>query len=286
MAFEIYGSIKEVLVDLRGRVAVKLHMGETGNPNHISPKDVEIAVKGIQKNGGRPFLTDTTTLYKKDRYTPGGYLRVAKANGFGKFDVVIADDEDFVDVNGYKVAKVLADADSLLLLTHVTGHKTTGIGAAIKNLAMGCVVKDTKRRIHAPMRPVYNEGKCALCGACVRACTLGCLSMGSGVLMHLEDCPGCGRCIGSCPAGAMYMAPGSVEKSFREFALAAKAVMKLFRHKDVLCINVLKNVTKYCDCSDRSPVVSKDIGYLAGKDPLEIDLETARLLKKAGAGID
>ena len=286
MAFEVYGSIKEVPVDLRGRVAVKLHMGETGNPNHVSPRDAEDVVKRIKKNGGSPFLTDTTTLYKKDRYTVEGYLRVAKSNGFGNSDVVIADDSEYVAIDGYRVAKVIAEADSLLLLTHVTGHRTTGIGAAIKNLAMGCVVKETKRRIHAPMRPVYKSNACISCGACVRVCPLGCLSMDGRVVLNLKDCPACGRCIESCPAGAMCIAPGSLEKSFREFALSARAVMKLFRQKEVLCINVLKNVTKYCDCSDRSPVVSKDIGYLAGKDPLEIDLESARLLKKAGAGID
>lgn len=145
MSFQLHDDIRDVPVGLKGRVAIKLHMGERGNPNHIPPSDVGILVNKINDNGGEPFLVDTTTLYKKGRFTKKGYEELAKRHGFGKFEVIIASDDEWKDVDGIRIAKPVAEADSLLVLSHVTGHILTGIGAAIKNLAMGCVVKDTKK---------------------------------------------------------------------------------------------------------------------------------------------
>jgi hypothetical protein len=287
MSCKIYNDMNDIPVKLEGRVAIKLHMGEEGNPNHIPPSDVDVLVKKIEENGGSPFLVDTTTLYRKGRYTVSGYEQIARKHGFGKFEVVIARDDEWKDVDGIRVAMPVAEADSLLLLTHVTGHLTTGIGAAIKNLAMGCVVKEGKRRIHAPTRPIYDELMCIRCGACVRACQIGCLSMGDKkVGLDLNDCSSCGRCVESCPSGAMRIQPDGVAKSFMEFALAAKAVLKLFKNNEILCINSMKKITKFCDCSSPSPVVCRDLGYLAGKDPLSVDIESARMLKESGAKLD
>jgi uncharacterized Fe-S center protein len=282
----VYDDIRKVPVRLEGRVAIKLHMGERGNPNHIPPGDVGILVDKIKENGGEPFLFDTTTLYKKGRFTRKGYEELARKHGFGRFEVVIASDDEFRVVDGFRVARPVAEANSMLLLSHVTGHLLTGIGGAVKNLAMGCVVRDGKRRIHAPMRPVHNEMSCIRCGACVNACPYGLLSMSGSLRLSLDDCPACGRCIESCPTGAMRRRPGSDIMSFRQFALSAKAVLSLFGRGDLLCVNSMKKITRYCDCSSPSRLVCKDMGYLAGPDPLALDLEAARLLRGKGARLD
>lgn len=285
LGYRIYEDIGDVPVDLTGRVAIKLHMGELGNPNHIQPDEVGKIADKIRENGGEPFLADTTTLYKKGRFTKRGYEELAKRHGFGRFEVVIASDDEWKDVDGIRIAKPIAEADALLLLSHVTGHILTGLGAAIKNLAMGCVVKESKRRIHSHMRPVYDENLCTGCGSCVHACPNGCLRFGRKVILDTRDCPACGRCIAACTTGAMRMAPKAEIHGFRAFALAARAVAGQFRNGNMLCVNSLNKVTERCDCSSNSPRVSKDMGYICGSDPLSIDLETARLLREAKARI-
>ncbi len=286
MSHKLYDDIRDIPVELSGRVAIKLHMGERGNPNHVSPREVGVLVRKVEESGGDPFLVDTTTLYKKGRQTVEGYRRIARQHGFGGFDVVIAHDDEWVDAGGVRVAKPVAEADSLMLLSHVTGHLITAVGAALKNLSMGCVVKEGKRRIHAPMRPVHDEMRCIRCGACVKACTSDLITMRRRIEIDLVECPACQRCIKSCPTGAMRAQPMAEAKSFRQFAIAAKAVLGLFKKDRVLCVNSLNKVTRYCDCSSPSPVICKDMGYLAGKDPLSLDAESARLLRSAGAKLD
>jgi uncharacterized Fe-S center protein len=287
MPMKLYDDIGKIPVSLKGRVAIKLHMGEAGNRNHVSPRDVAALVKKIKEAGGEPFLVDTTTLYRKGRYTVKGYMDIAKRHGFGRFEVVIADDDDYKSVWGHKVAGPIARADSLLLLTHVTGHVSASLGAAIKNLGMGCVVKDGKRRIHGPLRPVYDGTLCIGCGSCVRTCPYGLISQrGEKVKFDLTDCSACGRCSKACPAGALRRPGNGVARSFKEFSEAARATMSLFERKDFLCISMLKRVTEGCDCGAPSPVVCKDIGYISGKDPLRLDQESVRLIKKEGGELD
>ena len=48
--------------------AIKLHFGERGNNSYINPVYVRQAVDKIRAKGGKPFITDTNTLYAGSRY--------------------------------------------------------------------------------------------------------------------------------------------------------------------------------------------------------------------------
>ena len=48
-------------------VAVKLHVGELGNPYYVQPYFVHDIVRRVQDAGGKPFLTDSNTAYKAQR---------------------------------------------------------------------------------------------------------------------------------------------------------------------------------------------------------------------------
>jgi hypothetical protein len=278
-----YESIEKIPIDLTGKVAIKLHMGERGNKTHVSPEDVRILVERIEKNGGEPFLFDTTTLYPKARYTPEGYEEVAKENGFGEFRVVIARDDDYVKKDWVPIAKALLQAESLLVLTHGKGHLITGFGGAIKNLGMGCVVKRGKRIIHGVARPMYDESKCVKCLKCIDACINNLITYDSRknkLIFNLKDCPGCGLCVEACKTKALRSREISLEESFELFSKAAKAVISLFDKNHIAYINVLKNITEFCDCcSDPGRIVCEDIGYLTGDNPLHLDSESVRLIK-------
>ena len=264
---------------------IKLHMGETGSlKTRIQPEEVKVIVDKIRASGGEPFLFDTTTLYRRERYTKQKYLKFAKENGFADFEVVIGNDDDVKHVNGYGILNELLNADAMVVLSHAKGHVFTQYAGAIKNLGMGCVNKDGKRKIHMVSKPKWDKSKCTQCGACIKACEDGFVQLDGGeITIDLRDCSGCGACVNACPTGAMWREQGSVEASFEKFNEAAKAVLDEFRNagKPVFYINVLKNITRYCDCAvDVGKIVCPDIGYLTGDSALKIDQESIKLIKE------
>ena len=278
----LYQKISDIPISLRGRVAIKIHMGEKGNKTHISPQDVRIVFDKLKIQGCDPFLVDTTSLYQGGRSSPEGYAKVARENGFGDFPVVIARDEDCVVKGGFRIAKAILDVDSLLVLSHGKGHQITAYGGAIKNLGMGCMNKDSKSQIHSPSRPLSIPSKCRKCHACEKVCPCKAISVREdGVHVNEKICAGCECCIETCPSGALKAQPGGMEKSFRLFSLAAKQVIDSFKPGRVAYITALKDITQYCDCrSDSGKIVCPDIGYLSGRTALEIDQEAIKLIKE------
>lgn len=280
-----YQNIEDIEIPktITGKVVIKLHMGEAGNTTHVTPEDVRVIFEKIKANGGEPFLFDTTTLYQHKRYTREDYLQVAKDHGFGDFPVVIGSDDDVETIHGYGIPKELFEADAMLVLSHGKGHIITGFGGAIKNIGMGCVNKEGKRRIHTPDRPKHVSEKCARCGACIEACTDKLIRMNDdgNIKVNYLDCSGCGSCVKACNLEAMIKDPDSLEISFREFAIASKAALSGFSKEKVFYINVLKKITERCDCaSDPGKIVCPDIGYLSDTDPIRIDAESIRLIKE------
>jgi len=281
-----YKNLKDItLPTMKGRVAVKLHMGDTGSlKTRLSPEDVSIIVNKLREGGTKPFLFDTTTLYRRARYTEEGYANFAREHGFDGFDVIIGSDNECKDIGGYGVPKALLAADGMLVLSHAKGHSFTGFGGALKNIGMGCVNKEGKRKIHMLSKPVYDESKCRQCGICVDACEDHLIEIrGKKIVIDMKDCSGCGECCKACPTGALFQKEGSVEESFDRFNGAAKAIVSEFMEKGrpVFCVNVLKNITERCDCSENpGRIVCPDIGCVTGENPLKVDLETVELIKK------
>jgi hypothetical protein len=279
----LYRKIGDVPINLSGRVAVKLHMGESGRGAPIQIEDVRIIFEKIKANGGRPFLIDTTVLYKSERHTQEGYMKVAKENGYGEFPIVIADDNEWVEKNGIRIAKQIVEADSLLVLSHATGHIITGYAGAIKNVGMGCLVKDGKRTVHWGTTPQHDESRCARCGACTKVCPGDLVKMSENgkIKIDYEYCGGCLRCVRACTTEAMFNPEKGLEKFFGMLALATKSVVSGFHKESVMYLTVMKNITKFCDCSkSRGDPVCRDMGYLVEDGPLRIDQEAVRLITK------
>lgn len=283
----------------RGSVAVKLHMGELGNITYIRPIFVRSVVDLVKMVGGKPFVTDTTTLYAGGRNTPERYLATAASNGFVEASmgapVVIADDDGDEGVavaienpvagcqlKDIRVATRIYHADSLMVLSHVKGHGQTGFGGAIKNLGMGCVTKKSKKAQHAVNAPVLDESRCDGCGICVDACPTHALSIVDEKLVRDEElCTNCSACIDHCPNEALSWPEGSKEQLQVCLAHSAWAVVKNFNGR-VGFINFVQDVTPQCDCAAPAglPMI-QDVGILASLDPIAVDKASLDLIDRA-----
>ncbi|MCL2606812.1 MAG: DUF362 domain-containing protein, partial [Coriobacteriia bacterium] len=164
------------------KVAVKIHFGEEGNTGFVSPVHARNVVNRVKELGGKPFLTDTNTLYAGQRQNAIDHINCAIANGFGYSTVgapiIIADglisrDSVVVPVAGGKhfesvrVASATIDADVMIVISHVKGHSLAGFGGAIKNIGMGLGSRSAKQRMHSGIKPSVVPDNCTACARCI-----------------------------------------------------------------------------------------------------------------------
>jgi len=281
-------------------VAVKVHLGEYGGSTYLRPPIVRRVCDLVKEAGGKPFVTDTTTLYPLGRFTASKYRATAAYNGFTEASmgapIVIADGEQGTDgewadiakqvsgcsLNRIKIAREIFDADCLVVLTHTKGHALAGFGGSIKNLAMGCVVKESKAAQHRANRPVIDISKCTGCGECVENCPYGALLLVDDKMVREDEkCMNCSHCLYLCAEGVYSLPPKAREAFQVSVAHAASGVLSRFGEKAAF-INFVQDVTRLCDCAvpSGSPVIP-DVGILASRDVVAIDKASLDLIARS-----
>ena len=295
--------------DLKGKirekdlVAIKLHFGEKGNTAYVRPIFLRRVVDRVKQYKGKPFLTDTYTLYTGARSEAVSHLNTAVENGFAESvvnaPILIAD-----GLRGNSAVKVRIDkpifktvsiareiymTDALVTVTHFKGHELSGFGGALKNLGMGCASREGKLSQHSSISPKVDRKACKGCETCLSWCAQGAISMRllkSGVetkrgnaFIDPKKCIGCGECILSCPSGAIQIQWNESIPIFQKKMVehAYGAVQK--KKGRVLYLNFLTQVSPACDCYGYSdaPIVN-DIGILSSEDPVAIDQASVDLV--------
>jgi len=278
-------------------VAIKMHFGEKGGHAYIRPTFVRRVVDRVKACGGKPFLTDSNTLYPGERKEAVSALTCAIENGFA-YAVVNAPLIMSDGLRGHSARRVpvagqilkavdigqeIIEADAMIVLSHFKCHELTGFGGAIKNLAMGCSSREGKLEQHSTVAPSISEKYCTTCGACLKACAHEAIDLSSGkAVLDAERCVGCGRCITVCEPQAIRInwneESAQVMKKMAEYSLGA------ISGKDgkVLYVNFITQVSPACDCYGHSdaPIVP-DIGILASTDPVALDQACADLVNQA-----
>ncbi len=286
-----------------GKVAIKLHMGELGNKYFLKPEFVKKIVAILKDVGAEPFLFDSLVVYDSPRNSVKGYLEVVKKHGFDNLGCPVLISDDFIEqeivVDGkkivFQVCKTLAEADGVLVLSHVKGHFCSGFGASIKNIGMGALSKKSKDMIHKGGEPVYVSG-CTSCCICAKNCPTNNIRYGKQknifkkILGNLEErpffdknwCCGCSNCVVVCSQKAI-----KAKTAIFNDLLSAGALAALKNFKNVFFVNVVKDISKLCDCmGNAGPLVSQDIGYLISKDLTSIDKAAHDLIvKKSGKDV-
>lgn len=284
-------------------VVVKVHVGERGNVTYLRPVFARTVVELVREAGGRPLVADTTTIYPYRRLRGWDLLETAAANGFTPealgAPVVVADGLEGREgrtvvlertVRGctlreVEVASLVAEAEAMVVLSHVKGHELSGLGGAIKQLGMGCTTKRSKADQHRVNSPVWNPERCDGCGTCQEVCVYGAIQLRQGRPLRDEArCMHCSECMFRCPQGAWSWPEGCKERFQVWLAHAARAVMNTFGPGKVAFLNFVQDVTPLCDCAAPAglPLVA-DVGVLASLDPVAIDRASLDLIDQAPA---
>jgi len=284
-------------------VAIKLHFGEKGNTSFVRPIFLQKIVGRVKQRKGKPFLTDTNTLYTGTRSEAISHLTTAYENGFTESVVgaplVIADGlrgnsaiKVRIDKRIFKTVSIAHEiymADTLICVTHFTGHELSGFGGALKNLGMGCSSREGKLSQHSNISPKMKGKNCKGCERCLSICAQEAISMHPPkaeteskqmvAAIDPEKCVGCGECILTCPSGAIQVQWNETIPIFQKKMVehAYGAVQK--KNGRVLYLNFLTQVSPACDCNSYSdtPIVN-DIGILSSEDPVAIDQASVDLV--------
>jgi uncharacterized protein len=261
-------------------VAVKLHVGELGNPYYVQPFFVHDIVRRVKEAGGKPFLTDASTYYEAQRNNAYDHMMTAMMNGFNMAPFIVADglrSENFKTVktkgilNKIEVAGAIAEADAMIVVSHDKGHELSGFGGAIKNLGMGCTSQAGKLRQHRTVGLEIDESKCIGCAKCKEACPMGLPEIFGEKARNISpQCMRCPLCSEACPQGAIKLV--GKEKICRALASAAYGVLSTFKRDKVSYVSFAKDITEYCDClPGPGKVMMDDVGILASDSPVSID---------------
>ena len=279
-------------------VAMKIHFGEAGTTGFIPPLMIAPIAKFIRKNGAKPFLTDTNTLYIGERGESISHHLRAEKHGFGPLQaeapVIIADgikslNEREIPSPGTHfsvcyLAGDIVDADYLITLSHFKGHDLAGFGGALKNLGMGCATRKGKMQQHCGMGPKIHPDHCTGCGACVAVCKPQALTLDGAqrIVMDPEKCVGCAACLAACRHGGLSVNWTVEIQTFLERMSEYAAAVLKNKQKPCLHIAFIKNVSPGCDCTGFSDApICPDLGIAASFDPVALDQACYDLVNQA-----
>lgn len=283
-------------IDMNGKfVAIKIHFGEPGNLAFLRPNWARAIGEVVKEMGGKPFLTDSNTLYVGGRKNALDHIESAYINGFTPYStgmhVIIADglkgnDETIVPVDGKhvkeaKIGRAIMDADVLISLTHFKGHESTGFGGALKNLGMGSGSRAGKMEMHSSGKPEVDKALCIGCHRCEKICAHSApvFDNAGKAFIDKEKCVGCGRCIAICPKDAISATEFHSNEILNEKMMEyAKAVVQ---DRPTFHISIAIDISPNCDChSENDAAIIPNVGMFASFDPVAIDQAAADMCNR------
>jgi uncharacterized protein len=280
-------------------VAIKQHFGERGTHGYLPAVIAAAFASAVKKRGAKPFLTETSTLYRGERSNAVDHLLLCHEHGFTidqvgcpviSADGLIGVDQVMAPIKGkhYKqvpIASAVFHSHALIVLSHLTGHIACGFGAALKNVGMGLASRAGKLNQHYQSSPLVNRQACIACGRCGRWCPTNAITVRKVARIDEKLCIACGQCLAVCPVGAIGFkwdqASTVLQEKMAEHCLAVHQIL----NGRICYFNFLVNVTADCDCMGgrETPLkrVFDDIGILAGDDPVAVDQASVDLVNEA-----
>jgi hypothetical protein len=264
-----------------GKPAIKVHFGEEGNQNFLSPVLIKELVTKLNAT-----MVETNVLYASKRRETDTHIELARQHGFdfAPIDILDADGEKVynVDLKHYgdiKIGKNFEEYDWYLIFSHFKGHGLSGFGGAIKNVSMGLASKLGKMALHASSEPKVKPDRCIQCGLCLEECPQDAISL-QPLFIDNNLCIGCGRCIVTCPQNAFGIPWSSTEKPVFLERLVEYAYVTV-KKRPMVYINVLANISNSCDCDPHAPEpFMEDIGVLGSTDIVALENASHDLVNK------
>jgi uncharacterized Fe-S center protein len=236
-------------------VAIKMHTGNNIVYSTIHPVFVRRVVEAIKDGGGKPFIADVNWDVKGAEQR--GYSH--DVVGCHVYHSAGPDDKYFYshhwpykNIQDWKVAGMIQDASFLVNLAHVKGHPSCGFGAAFKNLALGCMVGETRGAMHDTMQydPYWFPEICTdetVRKQIIQSCPFEALvedkEKPDQLHLHPEQCNGCGRCLQVAPPGSLKIDAVNFHSFMEASAISVAIILSTFEPGKAVHINLATHMT-------------------------------------------
>jgi hypothetical protein len=275
-------------------VVIKMHTGNQIVYSTIHPVFVRKVVQAIKDGGGTPFVADVN-WDARGAETRGYALEVI---GCQVYPAAGPDEKYFYshqrpykNIQEWYVAGMIQDATFLVDFAHVKGHPSCGFGAAFKNLALGCMVGETRGAIHDSTQydPYWFPDKCPdedtrqrIKAACPFEALVDDKEHPGGLHLHPEQCTGCGRCLSVAPPGSLKISEVNFLSFQEACAHSVDIIMSTFQPGKAIHINLATHMTPVCDCFGfTSMPILPDAGIFGSDDIVALEQATLDMIGKS-----
>ncbi len=276
-------------------VAIKMHTGNNIITSTIHPVFVRKVVKAVKEGGGKPFVADVhwDAAGAEERGYSSETIGCPVYPAAGPEEKYFyTHKRDFKNIQEWKVAGQIQDASFLINFSHIKGHPSCGFGGAFKNIALGCMVGETRSAMHDTVHfdKYWFAEKCpdeATRKKIIDSCPFGALVVDRKdpreLHLHTEPCNQCGRCLKVAPAGSLKI--DSVNfLAFQEACAISTAIsLSTFAPGKATHISLATQMTPVCDCFGFTGMsILPDAGIFGSDDIVAIDravLDTVAKLK-------
>ena len=265
-------------------VCLKLHVGNNIGYSVIHPIFVRKVVQAIKDGGGKPFIADVD--WDVAGCETRGYTQevlgcpVFPIGGL-KDNFFYEHEREYKNLKTWKVAGMVEDATFLVNFAHVKGHPSCSFGAAFKNIALGCMVGETRSKMHDTNhydRYWYKEN-CpdkSVMQKIVDSCPLQAIVFDKQdpeeLHIHFEPCNQCGNCLKVAPPGSLKIDPVNFHSFQEAVAISAQIVLSTFAKEKVVHLALATQMTPVCDCFGfTSMPILNDEGVFGSDDIVAID---------------
>ncbi len=265
-------------------VALKLHTGTNIGYSTIHPVFVRKVVQAIQDGGGKPFVVDV------DWDVAGAETRGYTPEVLGCPIYPLAGPKDryyttykrpFMNIQEWKLGGLIQDASFLVNFAHVKGHPSCGFGSAFKNLALGCMIGETRGAIHDTnhYRKYWfgelcpdEETRQRIMASCPHEALVEDRHHPGEIHLHIEQCNQCRRCLQVAPPGSLLIEPETFWAFQEACAVSVSISLGTFEPGKATHLALATHMTPVCDCFGfTSMPILRDAGIFGSDDIVAID---------------
>ena len=267
------------------QVVIKMHTANNIGYSTIHPVFVRKVVQAIKDGGGKPFIADVPWD------TAGAEMRGYSSETLGcpVYPAAGPDEKYFYEherpyksIKNWKVAGLIQDASFLVNFAHVKGHPSNGFGAAIKNLALGCMAGGTRSQMHDAMHfdPYWFPENCPDPATAIPLIAASCPFQAivedrdhPGIMhLHIEQCNQCGRCLKVAPVGSLKIDKANFYTFMEACAISVSEVLSTFAPGKAVHLSLATQMTPLCDCFGFTTMsVLPDAGIFGSDDIVAVE---------------